>query len=98
MNRQLLAAVAALLACSACNTTAKVIAMPGVDVIAQYSRADYVVLGDAEGKACVEETCFMGIFCSTKSDTGAPQRQEGRLSGEVHTSAPTPASPGRTGP
>src|SRR4051794_29347005 len=92
------AAVVAVVDTTACNTTAKVIAMPGVDVIAQYSRADYVVLGDAEGKACVEETCFLGVFCSTKSDTGATEREEGRLSRDVQTSAPQLAIPGLSGP
>src|SRR3954470_21760426 len=94
--RQTLIALA--LFCAGCNTTAKVIAMPGVDVVASYSRADYVVLGDAEGKACVEETCFLGIFCNQKSDTGVAERQEGRLSRDVQTYAPMLAIPGLTGP
>ena len=78
-----------------CRTAAKVITLPGIGVNAKsLERHEYVVLGDAEGKACVEESCILGLFCSTKSDTGATETIEGRLfTDNVQTSAPTAGFP-----
>jgi hypothetical protein len=97
MNIRMLAlsALSAAALGTGCTTTAKVMSLPGIGVNANaLQREEYVVLGDAEGKACVEETCFFGIFCSTKSDTGSTERQEGRLfTDDVQTAAPTAAIP-----
>lgn len=84
----------ALVASVGCKTAAKVITLPGIGVNAKsLERSEYVVLGDAEGKACVEESCILGIFCSTKSDTGATDTVEGRLfTDNVQTSAPSAAA------
>lgn len=88
-----LALVGAALATSgACTTTANVMTLPGIGVNArELDRSDYVVLGDAEGKACVEESCILGMFCSVNSDASsvATERVEGRLdTTDVQTSAP----------
>ncbi len=87
-----LAATALAVVTSACTTTANVMTLPGIGVNArELDRSDYVVLGDAEGKACVEESCVLGIFCSVNSDASsvATERVEGRLdTTNVQTSAP----------
>jgi hypothetical protein len=95
MNRALLFT---LVASSGCTTTAQVMSLPGTGMHAnELTRDEYVVLGDAEGRACVEETCYFGI-CFTKSDTGSETRVEGRLSSNVQTSAPDFVVPGFSGP
>lgn len=94
-----MSALAAAAFGTGCTTTAKVMSLPGIGVNARsLEREEYVVLGDAEGKACVEETCLFGIFCSTKSDTGSSERVEGRLfTDNVQTSAPGVFIPGLQG-
>jgi hypothetical protein len=86
----------ALIAGNGCTTQAKVMSLPGIALQAkELEREEYVVLGDAEGNACVEEKCFFGIFCSVQSDTGSSTRVEGRLfTTQVQTSAPLMAVPG----
>jgi hypothetical protein len=92
MRRLIFVAVVAL---SGCKTTAQVMSLPGTGMHANaLTRDEYVVLGDAEGKACVEESCYFG-FCFTKSDTGSETKVEGRLNTtNVQTDAPDFVIPG----
>ena len=98
MRRMMLALLVAT-AGSACATSAQVMSIPGTGMRAKsLERDEYVVLGDAEGKACVEETCIVG-FCFSKSDTGSETKVEGRLNTtNVQTQAPTFLIPGFSGP
>ena len=98
MKKKLLALAITAAALAGCKTTAQVMSLPGTGMHASaLTRDEYVVLGNAEGKACVEETCFVGIFCSTKSDTGSDTRVEGRLNTTfIQTDAPGLAIPGLT--
>lgn len=88
----------AVFALTGCKTTAQVMSLPGTGMHANaLTREEYVVLGDAEGKACVEEACYFG-FCFTKSDTGSETKVEGRLNSNVQTDAPDFVIPGFAGP
>jgi hypothetical protein len=67
--------LAAALACgalgAACSTTTKSIRVPKINVVAQdLARSEYTVLGNAEGSACVEQSCFLGFFCTVKDEAG----------------------------
>ncbi|MCC7111413.1 MAG: hypothetical protein IT382_19115 [Deltaproteobacteria bacterium] len=60
-----------LMVLSGCNTTTSSIRVPRIGVQAQeLARDEYVVLGNAEGKACAEQSCFLGLFCSVKDESG----------------------------
>lgn len=99
MKRTLFALTVAAAALAGCKTTAQVMSLPGTGMHASpLTRDEYVILGNAEGKACVEETCFVGLFCSTKGDKGSDTRVEGRLNTTfVQTNAPGLAIPGLSG-
>jgi hypothetical protein len=87
-----------VVAAAGCATSAQVMSMPGTGMRAKsLEREEYVVLGDAEGKACVEETCIIGL-CFSKSDTGSETKVEGRLNTtNVQTEAPSFVLPGFSG-
>lgn len=61
----------ALVVMSGCNTATSSIRVPRIGVQAQeLDRSEYVVLGNAEGNACAEQSCFLGLFCSVKDESG----------------------------
>ncbi len=60
-----------LVAAAGCKTTTNSIRVPRIGVVAQdLERNEYVVLGNAEGESCVEQSCWFGFFCSVKDDAG----------------------------
>ena len=70
MHRLLLVLVGAV-ALSACSSTTQAMRVPKIGVVARdLERNEYVVLGNAEGKSCVEQSCFLGIFCTVKDEGG----------------------------
>lgn len=70
IKRVLLAAAIATVAVG-CTTTTKSVRVPKIGVIAKdLERSEYTILGTAEGSACVEQTCILGIFCSVKDEAG----------------------------
>ena len=64
-------AVLGVVALAGCNTTTSSIRVPRIGVQAKdLERNEYVVLGNAEGNACAEQSCFFGMFCSVKDEAG----------------------------
>jgi hypothetical protein len=70
--KRVLLATAALAAVVGCSTTTKSVRVPKIGVVAKdLERHEYTILGTAEGKACVEQSCFLGIFCTVKDEGGS---------------------------
>jgi len=60
-----------LLLLAGCSYTSNTTRVPRIGVQAQeLERHEYVVLGNAEGNGCVEQTCILGIWCSVKDEAG----------------------------
>ncbi len=71
MKKTMVAAALLAVGATGCKTETSSIRVPRIAVQAQeLSREEYVVLGNAEGKACVEQACYLGLFCSVKDDKG----------------------------
>jgi hypothetical protein len=69
--------VTALIALSACSTTAKVSTIPGMGLAADLKRSDYIILGTATGEACATEDCFFGS-CNKKASVAGEELLDGR--------------------
>ena len=71
IKRVLLAAAIATVAVG-CSTTTKSVRVPKIGVVAKdLERNEYTILGTAEGSACVEQSCFLGFFCTVKDEGGS---------------------------
>lgn len=65
-----LSAVSALVL-AGCSYTSNTTRVPRIGVQAhELERHEYVVLGNAEGNGCVEQSCILGIWCSVKDEAG----------------------------
>lgn len=69
--------VAAVLALTACSTTAKVSTIPGMGMALELKRSDYTIIGTATGEACATEDCFFGS-CNKKADIAGEELLDGR--------------------
>lgn len=79
MNRIHIAAVLAVAALTGCSTTGKVSTIPGIGFDTQpLARGEYVIIGNAAGEACAEESCFFGS-CTKTSGTKGEEAFEGRI-------------------
>ena len=76
-STKMLFAAAAILALSACSTTAKVSTIPGMGMSLELKRSDYTILGTATGEACATEDCFFGS-CNKKADIAGEELLDGR--------------------
>lgn len=76
-SMKMLFATAAILALSACSTTAKVSTIPGMGMALELKRSDYTILGTATGEACATEDCFFGS-CNKKADIAGEELLDGR--------------------
>ena len=72
-----LVALSALIALSACSTTAKVATIPGMGLAADLKRSDYIILGTATGEACATEDCFLGS-CNKRASIAGEELLDGR--------------------
>ncbi len=64
-------AALSLLVATGCSYTSNTTRVPRIGVQAQeLDRHEYVVLGNAEGSGCVEQSCILGIWCSVKDEAG----------------------------
>ena len=67
-----LAVAGALAATTACSTSTQTIRVPKIGVVSRdLERDEYVVLGNAEGKSCVEQVCWLGICGTVKDESGS---------------------------
>jgi hypothetical protein len=80
MNRfALLGAVTVVAAATGCSTTGKVSTIPGISFDTQpLARSEYVIIGNAAGDSCAEESCFFGS-CTKTSGTKGEEAYEGRI-------------------
>jgi hypothetical protein len=70
--KRMFIALATLFVVAACNTTTQTVRVPKIGVVARdLEREEYIVLGNAEGNACVEQVCWFGIFCTVKDEGGS---------------------------
>jgi hypothetical protein len=72
---------------SGCATAGKVTTIPGVPAPASrglkpFERDEYSVLASVEGKACMEDTCLIGICWKTPDQPNADQL-EGRINADL---------------
>ncbi len=73
--------LAGALALAACSSTTQAIRVPRIGMVARdLERNEYVVLGTAEGKSCIEQTCLLGAFCSMKDEGGKSVQRIGLFS------------------
>ncbi len=77
-------AIASLATACGTSTSASVSSVQGIGFsTSPLSRADYVIMGDAKGEACAEETCVAFFGCTKKAGSAAGEDLlEGRLNSD----------------